>query len=443
MRAEVAVAAIRAGAADLVGEDRLDRLGTVVRRCLRRGTSSRAQAAEMRTSEPFLAALTDSMAEGMFTLSPDGRVTYMNEAAERLLGWSKDELAARSLHDAMHFQRADGSPYLAADCPLQGALRTGATVRVEDDCFTRRDGRLLPVAYSAAPITIDERVQGMVVVFGDISAHTADDLRRKRELETLNWACRITDAMAEDRLVLHAQPIVDVHSREVVMHELLLRMLDRDGTVIAPGRFLPAAEQFGLSEDIDRWVLGQAVQLATRGCRAHFNISSRSLGSRELMGDLVRRLRDTGADPGLLVCEISETALAGGGAVAEAFVHELAEQGCQIALDDFGIGYGGLSYLKRLPITVLKIDVEFVRELIGNPKNQCIVRAVVNLARGFGHQTIAEGVETEATLSLLQEYGVDYAQGYAIGPPAPLDAIFSARSAVAGLPSALRHGLIA
>jgi PAS domain S-box-containing protein len=310
-------------------------------------SATKAQAVELRTTEHFLAALADSMAEGMFALDTDGRVTYMNQAAETLLGWTADELATRSMHDTTHYQHQDGLPYEEADCPIRRALSAGTTVRVEDDTFTHRDGRLLPVAYSAAPITIDERVQGLVVVFADDSARRANDQRHERERETLNWVGRIRDALDEERFVLYAQPIIDLRSRQVAAHELLLRMIDRDGAIIAPGRFLPAAEQYDLIEEIDRWVLAQAIKLAGRGIKVHFNISGKSLGSRELISDLVRGLHDTGADPRLLVCEITETALATDEAVAEAYVHELRELDCEIALDDFGTGYGGFSYLKR------------------------------------------------------------------------------------------------
>jgi EAL domain-containing protein (putative c-di-GMP-specific phosphodiesterase class I) len=230
-------------------------------------------------------------------------------------------------------------------------------------------------------------------------------------------------------LVLHAPPIIDVPSRKVAMHELLIRMVDRDGTIIAPGRFLPAAEQFGLIKEIDRWVFAQAVTLAARGLKVHFNVSGKSLGSRELISELVDALRQTGADPALLVCEITETALAHDEAVAEAFVHELSELGCEIALDDFGMGYGGFAYLKRLPLTALKIDIEFVRDLVENPQNQHVVKAIVTLAQGFGRQTVAEGVENQATLQLLEDYGVDFGQGYAIGRPVPVATVFTADEA--------------
>jgi PAS domain S-box-containing protein len=388
-------------------------------------TASKAQTAELRKSEHFVAALTDSMVEGMFALDGDGCVSYMNHAAEKLLGWTKNELAIRSIHDTVHYQHEDHSPYPAADCPLQAALRNGTTVRVEDDTFTRRDGRLLAVSYSASPITIDDQIQGIAVVFGDVSAQRASAQRREQEIERLTWVGRIRDALDEDRLILYAQPIIDVHTREVLAHELLLRMIDRDGSIIPPIRFLPCAEQYGLIEEIDRWVLGQAITLAGRGHKVHFNVSAKSLGSRLLIDDLQTGLRDSGAALGLLVCEITETALAADETVAEAFVHELRELGCEIALDDFGIGYGGFAYLKRLPITVLKIDIDFVRDLVANPQNQHVVKAIVNLAQGFGRQTVAEGVEDQATLELLEEYGVDYAQGYAIGHPAPIDTVFA------------------
>jgi EAL domain-containing protein (putative c-di-GMP-specific phosphodiesterase class I) len=243
--------------------------------------------------------------------------------------------------------------------------------------------------------------------------------RRERELDTVDWKGRIRNALDEHRLVLYAQPIIDVNSREVVMHELLVRMVDHDGAIIAPGRFLPAAEECGLIEEIDRWVIIQAAQLAAGGLKVHFNISGKSLGSRELISDLVRTLRDTGADPGLLVCEITETALASNEAVAHWFAHEFAPLGGGIALDDFD----GFPVSKRLPLTTLKINVEVVRHLLGNPNNQRVVKSIVNLACEFGRNTMALGVEADGTLALLGEYGVDYAQGFAIGRPAPIDTL--------------------
>ena len=121
------------------------------------------------------------------------------------------------------------------------------------------------------------------------------------------------------------------------------------------------------------------------------------------------------------MCEITETAIAADQALAQAFVRQLAALGLRLALDDFGTGYGGLTYLKHLQVELVKIDIEFVRDLPENPESQHVVKAIVNLAQGFGRKTVAEGVENEKTLELLEGLGVDYAQGFWIGRPAPLE----------------------
>ena len=291
--------------------------------------------------------------------------------------------------------------------------------------FTRKSGELAPVAYSASPI-VDQTAQGSVVVFYDITARKLEERRRQRELEALTWVGRIREALDDDRFTLYAQPIIEIRTREVVSHELLLRMVDPHGAIIAPDRFMPAAERFGLIGEIDLWVVRQAAQLAATGQAISFNLSGDSLGRAELIGKIATILAGSGAGPGRLICEITETALVSEPAVAEASVRQLADSGCAIALDDFGTGYGGLTHIKRLPVQHVKIDVEFVRDLSDNPQNQHIVKAIVNLAQAFEKKTTAEGVEDERPLELLAEYGVDYAQGYAIGRPAPVQDVFTA-----------------
>jgi PAS domain S-box-containing protein len=382
-------------------------------------TGAKAPAAELHSSERFVSAITESMAEGMFALDGDGRLTYMNRAAEELLGWTREELADRSVHEMTHYQHADGSPFPVEDCPLTSVRAGGPAVRVDDDVFTCKNGELLPVAYTAAPIVVGDG-QGLVVVFNDITLRKVEDERRRRELEWLLWVGRIKEALDEHRFVLHAQPIIELPSRRTVAHELLLRMIGRDGTVIAPNTFLPVAERFDLIGEIDRWVTTEAVKLAATGVSVHFNLSGKSLVDRGLVAEIKRLLSDLEADPGLLVCEITETAIASDQELAEAFVRQLAGLGLRLALDDFGTGYGGLTYLKRLQVELVKIDIEFVRDLPENPESQHVVKAIVNLAQGFGRKTIAEGVENEKTLELLEDLGVDYAQGFWIGRPAPL-----------------------
>jgi EAL domain-containing protein (putative c-di-GMP-specific phosphodiesterase class I) len=239
------------------------------------------------------------------------------------------------------------------------------------------------------------------------------------------WIGRIRDALEQDRFTLYAQPIIDLRTQAVVQHEVLIRMISPAGHVIAPGYFLPAAEEFGLITDIDRWVIGQTAQWAARGHHLEFNLSARSLADGDLLGFIKRTFARHGASLSSVVCEITETAFLGDLAIAECFVRGLQAVGCPIALDDFGSGYGGFAYLKRLALSYLKIDQEFVLDLTREASSRHVVSAVVELSRAFGLRTIAEGVEDQATLTLLTELGVDQAQGYAIARPAPIAEVLS------------------
>ena len=164
------------------------------------------------------------MGDGLFTLDTDGLLTYMNAAAERLLGWrARSSRGARSTTSRA---RTPGRPSEA--WPILNARRTGDRARI-DDVFVRRDGRELPVAYTSAPFETDDGVHGCVVVFEDISERKAHEQDLEREVEKLAWIGRIQEALAEDRFVLYAQPIVDVAAATLVQHELLLRLRERDG----------------------------------------------------------------------------------------------------------------------------------------------------------------------------------------------------------------------
>jgi PAS domain S-box-containing protein len=375
----------------------------------------------LRAASNYLRAVTDSVGEGLFTLDTEGRVTYMNEAAEKLLGWSHEELLGRVMHDVAHSRRADCSELTIEDCPIMHARRDVRTQRVDDDVFIRRDGHVMPVAYTAAPFETEDGVHGCVVVFEEISERKAHEESLLREAEKLSWIGRIQDALAHDRFVLYAQPIVDLHSGEVVQRELLLRMREPSGEIVGPGSFLPIAEQYGLIGEIDRWVIERGAEIAATGRPVEVNLSARSVGDPAVLDHIERCIERSGADPTLLVFEITETALIADEASARVFAERLHVLGCKLALDDFGTGYGGFTYLKQLPLDYLKIDIEFVRDLATNPASAHVVRAVVALARGFALQTVAEGVEDAETLELLRELGVDLAQGYHIARPGPLD----------------------
>jgi PAS domain S-box-containing protein len=378
---------------------------------------------DRKEADEFRAVVMDNMAEGLFALDTSGAVTYANPAASRMLGWSPADLCGKLMHDTIHFQRADGTPVAADDCELLEVRTQGRTVRNDDDAFTRKDGSIFPVAYSSAPLRSGKMINGVVVVFRDITEENDKRASVQRDLAALSWIGRIRDAIDENRLVLYSQPIVALTDGDA-SEELLLRMVGRNGEIIAPGSFLPVAEKFGLIVEIDRWVISQAAKRAAQSGRViEVNVSAESVGTRDLIGFIGRQLADTGADPAHLIFEITETALMHDITEGETFARALADFGCGLALDDFGTGFGSFTYLKRLPLTHLKIDTEFVRDLNENPANRHVVRAIVSLARAFGLRTIAEGVEDEETLTHLRAEGVDYAQGFHIGRPHPTAAI--------------------
>jgi PAS domain S-box-containing protein len=371
---------------------------------------------ERTEAEHFRAAVMDTIVEGLYVLDAEGRLEFMNAAAARLLGWSEEELRGRSMHEAIHFQHADGSPHPAEECELLKVRTEGRQVRMTHEAFTRKDGTIFPVGYSAAPLMRGDEVHGVVVVFRDRSEEQTREKEAKRELDTLAWVGRIRDAIDQGRLLLYSQPIVPLGGGEPAQ-ELLLRMLGPAGEVILPGSFLPVAERYGLIGEIDRWVIGEAVRLAAGGNRVEANLSANSISNLDLLPAIERELHETGADPSNLVLEITETALMENVEAGEAFARGLSEIGCPIALDDFGTGFGSFTYLKKLPITYLKIDVDFVRDLTTNEANRHLVRAIVGLAKDFGYQTVAEGVEDAGALAILEEYGVDFAQGNYLGAP--------------------------
>jgi PAS domain S-box-containing protein len=383
---------------------------------------------QLRGARDFLATVTRTMPEGLVVLDAEGRMTLVNEGAEKMLGWTQEELLGRLKHEMMHALKPDGTSVMAQDCPITRARAANASVHVDDDVFQRRDGTFLPVAYSSSPFTTDMGASGSVVVFSDITDRKARELQASRAIEELAWVGRIRDALDEDRLVLYAQPIIDVISGETVQHELLVRMVGPAGEVIQPGAFLPVAEQHGLIAEIDKRVLEMALPFAAAGHPIEVNLSADSISDPSLFELVDQRLRAHRIDPQNVVIEITETALIQNEAVAQAFIENVRRLGCGVALDDFGTGYGSFRYLKQLPVTLLKIDQEFVRDLDGaaSDVNRHVIKAIVALAKGMGQKTVGEGIETSSMFEILRELGVDYAQGYHFAHPAPAGEIFRA-----------------
>jgi PAS domain S-box-containing protein len=373
----------------------------------------------LRRTESFLEGVSASMEEGLLTLDALGRIATVNSAAKRVLGCDARDLIGSTLCEGLGCGvGSDDGACPAECCHLRTIDASSAPLQFDDEVFVCKDGTHLPVALSTAPLG-DERSgpAGHVVVFHDISERKQASEKAQREMEEMSWIGRLRDAIDEDRLVLAGQPIVSAATGAVCGQELLLRLRDRQGSLVMPDKFLPAAERFGLIRDVDLWVVGRAARMAAQGHAVNVNLSAHSLGDPTLASLLEALFEEVAADPSLLTFEITETALSEHLELARRFTAQMAALGCKFALDDFGTGYGAFTYLKTLPIKYLKIDIEFVRDLLENEASQHLVGATVQLAKGFGQMTVAEGVENVQTLERLRELEVDYVQGYFLGRP--------------------------
>jgi len=249
--------------------------------------------------------------------------------------------------------------------------------------------------------------------------------------QRIDWLRMLREALESDGFVLYAQPILDLTTDKIVRYEILLRLLDRDGSIIPPGAFLDIADQFGLSADIDRWVLRKATEIlseeaiAAKGISFAINLSPRTMTDQEFI-HLVTELPTLDViGPVRLVMEITETAAIYNIHVAKDFLRTLRGQGHEIALDDFGMGFSSFYQLKNLDVDYLKIDGSFVRNLSKDPVDKHLVLAMVHLAESLGKKTIAEFVEDAETLEILRSIGVDCAQGFHIGRPKPLEDVLA------------------
>jgi PAS domain S-box-containing protein len=363
----------------------------------------------------LLANVVEGVDDAILTKTTDGVVTSWNHAAEWLYGYTADEAIGRSMLDLVVPDDRSGESAMIIE-----RLLTGEGVRQYTTQRRHKDGTLLTVALTASLLRDgDHKVLGVAVVSRNLAELSVDDDNRRSEIDTLVWVGRIRDAIDEGRIVFHAQPIISLGGAPK-SYELLCRLVNRDGEIVPPGRFLPVAENYGLVEELDLRGLDEAVRQIADGHEVSVNLSTATVGRRHIVDLIAEKLQNARAEPARLTIEITETALVKDIAAAQRFATGVAALGCRLALDDFGTGFGGFTYLKKLEINRLKIDVEFVRDLHSSQASQHVVKAVVALAAGFGLDTVAEGVEDEQSFALLKEFGVTHVQGYLFGRPGPI-----------------------
>lgn len=283
----------------------------------------------------------------------------------------------------------------------------------------------------------------MALSAADVACFTAKDLGRNRvhlhstdrvpsQQVDMEWVARILRALEEERLIVYSQPIVPVgdgDAQSTPHYELLLRLTDRSGNVLLPTCFIPAAERFDLMPRVDGWIVGYALDnlvwrpedsFALPKYKLSINLSGASLSDEHFLGQLERRLERQPLEPGTLCFEITETAtIANLGQVAE-FMRRMKRLGCEFSLDDFGSGLSSFAYLKQLPVDLIKIDGDFIADLLTSTADAAVVDAIVHVAGAMGVHTVAERVESQKVLDALTDIGVDYAQGFLFARPQPV-----------------------
>ncbi len=291
-------------------------------------------------------------------------------------------------------------------------------------------------------VTRDNADMAEVMSSADVACYSAKDMGRNRvhlyrhsdvslHHEEMKWVSRITSAVEDDRLELHFQPIIGVGEDKPAQpdhYELLLRMRDENNQLVRPDLFIPSAERYNLMSTLDRWVIHEAfTRLADRNPDGEarytlaINLSGSSLSESRFLDFVVEELTKQQLPRGAICFEITETAAISNLSQVVHFMQAVKVLGCKFALDDFGSGLSSFSYLKTLPVDYLKIDGHFISNIADDPVDESMVRAIHEVGNALGIETIAERVETEAVLDKLAEIGIEYAQGFYIARPAPVN----------------------
>lgn len=305
----------------------------------------------------------------------------------------------------------------------------GASIGLVSINAQSRDLNSILGAADAACYAAKERVRNR------IHRYQADDLDLVQQRGERLWIAHITKALEEKRFCLYQQKImpIDRSSGAKTHYELLLRMVSQTGEVIAPMAFIPAAERYGLMISIDRWVVSHFFasyqsfthnlmpEMVASDCVYAINLSGVSVSDDQFLVFLKEQFKVHKISPETICFEITETAAIANLSKAAYLIEEIKDLGCSFALDDFGSGMSSFAYLKNLPVDYVKIDGSFIKNIMNDSVDSALVECMNRIGHEIGMQTIAEFVENDSILEKLRGFGVDYAQGYGIAKPSPLN----------------------
>ena len=371
--------------------------------------------------------------------------TYGMHIGDRVIG-QIGELIRRRLPPGSLAARMSGDRFaVLLRANLDDASRFAEALRVGAEQLGAGIGDgSLAVSISVGVAAVEPRAQEFTHAFAaaETACKAANDRGRNRvevfqeadesiirRFTDINMVSDLRAAMAEGRMRLYAQMLQPLGASHLRPHfELLLRMIGSDGQTIGPDHFLSSAHRYQLMPEIDRWVVGEALALLKPHAALltndpvvfTINCSGQSLKDEAWTEYLIQQIGASGLNPAALCFELTESAAVGNLAHTESLMRQLRKLGCGIALDDFGTGLSSLAYLRSLPITMLKIDGSFVRDVLRDPKAESTIQAIAQLARAMSLITVAEYVETEEIRLRIAQLGVDYGQGFAIGQPVPV-----------------------
>ena len=249
-----------------------------------------------------------------------------------------------------------------------------------------------------------------------------DDVKRSME-----WLHTVKHAIEQDNLVLHYQPIYDVEGNQVEYYEALVR-LNIEGQIVYPGDFIPALERFEDMSLLDHHVINMVIKHLCdypQLCKAAINLSAQAFRNADVVPFIEEKLSFYSVNPARVIFELTESASLTDLAATREMVQRISDMGCSFAIDDFGTGFSTFSYLKSLPAQTVKIDGSFIKELTHSPVDLALVKAIREVVTAVGKKTVAEFVENQETLNILRDIKVDYAQGYHLGNPKPVDELFN------------------
>lgn len=286
----------------------------------------------------------------------------------------------------------------------------------------KKSGEELVSSADAACYAAKRKGGDRIEVFEEAALHIKQ-LQNDSEIQN-----RIKKAIEQHQLSLWYMPVMSVKNSQVVYFEALLRWQEEDGEFQVPAHFFSVAERYRMSDQLDRHIIQCAIQdlMNHPALKISVNLSGQSLGAPGLSEFVFMALREAKVEPHRIAFEITESAFIENLSAAVQFVSDLQKLGIQFALDDFGRGFSSLSYLKDIPVDLIKIDGAFVRNITTDSLNQAIVQAINLIAHQLKRKTVAEYVSDHATFEKIVALGVDYAQGYYLGSPRPLEHFMNA-----------------